>query len=104
MPQHHIPEAVKHHLGWEPRWGRCPAAKPFVSFTQTSFPSPNPPSPNLIGDPLGVANTLRALLGCGKLLKLQLMLCRAVSLAFIVRSIKLQELLGGGGEERLEGE
>ena len=53
---------------------------------------------------MGVANTLRALLGCGKLLKLQLMLCRAVSLAFIVRSIKLQELLGGGGEERLEGE
>lgn len=103
IPHHHITGAVEQHLGWELWWGRCPAAKPFVSFTQTPFPSPNPPFPNLAGDPLDAANVSRASPGWGQLLKPRLMLYRAISLAFIVRSVTLQELLVGG-EERPGGE
>lgn len=52
---------------------------------------------------MGLVNVPHASLGWGQLLKPQLMLYQAVSLAFIVCSIMKQELLEGGAKKDQEG-
>lgn len=88
--------AVKHPLDWELLWEQYPAAKPFVSFTRTSFPSPNSPFPNLTGDSLGVANISCASLGWGQLLKPWLTLYQEVSLVHCSQR-HVARIIGGVG-------